>query len=133
MRVYLPGTTGILRTLLDEGRLAGPMTGFAVTPALRRFYVLSESAASRVTHPHPVEPGDKFANRHGQKGVVSRILPDAEMPRLISGTPVDLVVSPLGLQARMNIGQLREAVMGRIAHAENRPAIVSPFHSKQQI
>ncbi len=45
MRVYLPGTTSVLRTLVDEGRLPGPLTGFAVTPALREFYALSEAEA----------------------------------------------------------------------------------------
>ena len=45
MRVYLPATTNMLRTLVDEGRLAGPLTGFAVTPALREFYALSDAEA----------------------------------------------------------------------------------------
>ena len=45
MRVYLPATTTVLRTLVDEGRLTGPLTGFAVTPALREFYALSEAEA----------------------------------------------------------------------------------------
>ncbi len=95
--------------------------------------VVSESAADRMTYggtfiPHNrLEPGDKLSNRHGTKGTVSRILPDSEMPHLEDGTPVELVFSPNGIFTRMNLGQLREAVMSRIARAEGSPAIVPPF------
>jgi hypothetical protein len=75
----------------------------------------------------PLEPGDKLANRHGSKGTINQILPDDQMPHLADGTPVELVFSFSGLQTRMNFGQSREAVMGRIARAEGRPAIVPPF------
>ena len=78
---------------------------------------------------HKIEPGDKLSNRHGAKGVVSRILPDEEMPHLADGTPVELIYSLCGLPSRMNFGQIREAVMGRIAKAEGNPAIVAPFES----
>ena len=91
--------------------------------------VISESAADRFDCPHPIEPGDKLSNRHGTKGTVSRILPDEEMPHLADGTPVELVFSFLGCHTRLNFGQIREAVMGRIARAEGTPAIVSPFHA----
>ena len=89
--------------------------------------VLSASAAERLGYPFPVEPGDKFSNRHGTKGVVSRILPDEEMPQLADGTPVELIFSLCGLPSRMNFGQVREALMGRLARAEGQPAIVPPF------
>lgn len=89
--------------------------------------ILSESGARRLGYPKPVEPGDKLSNRHGTKGVVSRILPDAAMPQLPDGTPVELVFHSLGLISRMNFGQVREALMSRIARAEGRPAIVPPF------
>ncbi len=91
--------------------------------------VISKSCAARLNFPYAVEPGDKIGNRHGTKGVVSRILPDDEMPHLADGTPVELVFSFGGLHERMNLGQLREAVTGRIARAEGKPAIVPPFHA----
>jgi len=86
---------------------------------------LSESAARRLNFPHELEPGDKLSNRHGAKGVVARILPDAEMPHLPDGNPVDLLYSFMGVPLRMNFGQIREAVLGRIAHLEGEP-IISP-------
>lgn len=91
--------------------------------------VISKSCARRLDYPYQVEPGDKLSNRHGTKGVVSRILPDDEMPHLPDGTPIELVFSFIGIQSRMNIGQLREAVMGRIARSEGTPATVPPFHA----
>ncbi|MCH8289970.1 hypothetical protein IH992_02535 [Candidatus Poribacteria bacterium] len=91
--------------------------------------IMSESCAGRFNYPHPVEPGDKFANRHGVKGCVTRILPDKDMPHLLDGTPVELVYSFMGLQTRMTLGQLREAIMSRIARAEGKPAIVPPFQA----
>ena len=86
--------------------------------------VMSASAAGRMALPDPVAPGDKLSNRHGFKGVVSRIVRDEEMPRLSDGTPVELIVSVCGLPSRLNIGQLREAVAGRIAKAEGEPLVV---------
>jgi len=62
-----------------------------------------------------VQVGDKLAGRHGNKGVVSIILPEADMPFLPDGTPVDIVLSPLGIISRMNIGQVLEAHLGMAA------------------
>ncbi len=56
--------------------------------------------------------GDKLAGRHGNKGVVSRIMPDCEMPFLPDGTPVDIVLNPLGVPSRMNVGQVLETHLG---------------------
>jgi DNA-directed RNA polymerase subunit beta len=56
--------------------------------------------------------GDKMAGRHGNKGVVSKILPEADMPFLADGTPVDIVLNPLGVPSRMNLGQIYETVLG---------------------
>jgi len=89
--------------------------------------LMSASCARRLQYEIPIEPGDKFSNRHGTKGVISRILPDEEMPSLPDGTVVDLVYNALGIHARMNFGQLREAVLGRIAHKEGQPIIVPPY------
>src|SRR5688500_12087544 len=56
--------------------------------------------------------GDKMAGRHGNKGVVSMILPEEDMPYLEDGTPVDIVLNPLGVPSRMNIGQILETHLG---------------------
>lgn len=89
--------------------------------------LISESCANRFDYPYPVEPGDMFANRHGSKGCISRIVPDDEMPHLTDGTPVEIVYNPFGVQTRMTLGQLREAVMSRIAKVEGEPIIVPSF------
>lgn len=62
-----------------------------------------------------INVGDKMAGRHGNKGVVSRILPEEDMPFLPDGTPLDIVLNPLGVPSRMNIGQLLEVHLGRAA------------------
>ena len=64
-----------------------------------------------------ISVGDKMAGRHGNKGVVSRILPQADMPFLPDGTPLDIVLNPLGVPSRMNIGQVLEVHLGYAAHA----------------
>jgi DNA-directed RNA polymerase subunit beta len=64
-----------------------------------------------------LQPGDKMAGRHGNKGVISRILPQEDMPFLEDGTPVDLVLNPLGVPSRMNVGQIFETHLGFAARA----------------
>ena len=59
-----------------------------------------------------LQPGDKMAGRHGNKGVISRILPAEDMPYLEDGTPVDIVLNPLGVPSRMNVGQILETHLG---------------------
>jgi len=59
-----------------------------------------------------VSVGDKLAGRHGNKGIISRILPAADMPYLADGTPVDIIISPVSILARMNLGQILEAHLG---------------------
>lgn len=66
----------------------------------------------KVAQIRKITVGDKIAGRHGNKGVVSRILPVADMPHLADGTPVDIIISPLSVLARMNLGQLMEAHLG---------------------
>ncbi|MHB1936331.1 MAG: DNA-directed RNA polymerase subunit beta, partial [Acidobacteriaceae bacterium] len=60
--------------------------------------------------------GDKMAGRHGNKGVISRILPEEDMPYLPDGTPADIVLNPLGVPSRMNVGQILETHLGWAAH-----------------
>jgi len=63
-----------------------------------------------------LQVGDKFAGRHGNKGVISKVLPAEDMPYLADGTPVDMVLNPLGVPSRMNIGQILEVHLGWAAH-----------------
>ena len=64
-----------------------------------------------------VQPGDKMAGRHGNKGVISRIAPVEDMPYLADGTPIDIVLNPLGVPSRMNVGQVLETHLGWAAKA----------------
>src|SRR5437016_652876 len=59
-----------------------------------------------------LQPGDKMAGRHGNKGVISKILPVEDMPYLEDGTSVDIVLNPLGVPSRMNVGQILETHLG---------------------
>ena len=59
-----------------------------------------------------IQPGDKMAGRHGNKGVVSKIVPVEDMPYLEDGTHVDIVLNPLGVPSRMNVGQILETHLG---------------------
>src|SRR5437879_1468006 len=61
--------------------------------------------------------GDKMAGRHGNKGVIARILPEEDMPHLPDGTPVEIVLNPLAVPSRMNVGQILETHLGWAAHA----------------
>ncbi|WP_414900077.1 DNA-directed RNA polymerase subunit beta [Sphingomonas flavalba] len=67
-----------------------------------------------------LQPGDKMAGRHGNKGVISRILPIEDMPFLEDGTPVDIVLNPLGVPSRMNVGQIFETHLGWAARGLGR-------------
>jgi len=70
----------------------------------------------KVAQIRKVTVGDKLAGRHGNKGVISRIIPTADMPYLLDGTPIDIIISPLSVLARMNLGQLLEAHLGWAAN-----------------
>ncbi len=67
-----------------------------------------------------LQVGDKFAGRHGNKGVISRILPEEDMPYMADGVPVDMVLNPLGVPSRMNIGQILEIHLGWAAYGIGR-------------
>lgn len=74
-----------------------------------------------------ISVGDKLAGRHGNKGVISRILPEEDMPYTEDGTPVDILLTPLGVPSRMNLGQILELHLGMAAHTLGYQAIVPPF------
>ena len=74
-----------------------------------------------------VSVGDKLAGRHGNKGVISRVLPAEDMPYTEDGEPIDVILTPLGVPSRMNLGQILEMHLGLAAHTLGYQAIVPPF------
>ncbi|MDP3958471.1 MAG: DNA-directed RNA polymerase subunit beta [bacterium] len=74
-----------------------------------------------------ISVGDKLAGRHGNKGVISIILPEEDMPYMADGTPVDVILTPLGVPSRMNLGQILEMHLGLAAHTQDYQAVVPPF------
>jgi len=79
-----------------------------------------------------IQVGDKLAGRHGNKGVVAKILPVEDMPYLPDGTPVDVVLSPLSIPSRMNVGQLLEAMLGWAASVLNCQMICPVFNGAKE-
>jgi DNA-directed RNA polymerase subunit beta len=75
-----------------------------------------------------VSVGDKMAGRHGNKGVVSRIVPIEDMPRLADGTPIDIILNPLGVPSRMNVGQILETHLGWAAWEKGYRVATPVFH-----
>nr|YP_009497353.1 RNA polymerase beta subunit [Biddulphia biddulphiana]AWT40066.1 RNA polymerase beta subunit [Biddulphia biddulphiana] len=74
-----------------------------------------------------IQVGDKIAGRHGNKGIISRIMPRQDMPFLPDGTPIDIILNPLGVPSRMNVGQLYECLLGFAGHKLNRRFKILPF------
>ncbi len=74
-----------------------------------------------------ISVGDKLSGRHGNKGVISTILPEEDMPYDADGTPIDIILSPLGVPSRMNLGQILEIHLGMAANTLGYQAIVPPF------
>jgi DNA-directed RNA polymerase subunit beta len=74
-----------------------------------------------------IQVGDKIAGRHGNKGIISRILPRQDMPFLPDGTPIDIILNPLGVPSRMNVGQLYECLLGLAGQKLNRRFKILPF------
>ena len=74
-----------------------------------------------------ISVGDKLSGRHGNKGVISTILPEEDMPYTADGTPIDIILSPLGVPSRMNLGQILEMHLGMAANSLGYQAIVPPF------
>src|SRR5207248_1479395 len=87
--------------------------------------IIRESAGKKVVKvfvaiKRKLQVGDKMAGRHGNKGVLSRLLPEEDMPYLADGTPVDIVLNPLGVPSRMNVGQILETHLGWAARELGR-------------
>ena len=80
-----------------------------------------------VAQKRKISVGDKMAGRHGNKGVIAKILPAEDMPFLPDGTPVDIILNPLGVPCRMNIGQILETHLGWALHAKGQKAATPVF------
>ena len=101
------GESGIILDTKVFTREAGDELGPGVNQVVRVY----------IAQRRKIQVGDKMAGRHGNKGVVSRVLPTEDMPFLPDGTPLDIVLNPLGVPSRMNIGQVLEVHLGYAAHA----------------
>lgn len=75
----------------------------------------------------PAEVGDKVSGRHGNKGIITRIIPDHEMPQTKDGTPMEILLNPLGVPGRLNLGQVLETATGKIAEKTGKPFITQNF------
>jgi DNA-directed RNA polymerase subunit beta len=80
-----------------------------------------------VAQKRKIQVGDKMAGRHGNKGIISRILPAEDMPYLADGSPVDIVLNPLGVPSRMNVGQVFECLLGWAGHNLGVRFKMTPF------
>ncbi|TMF39780.1 MAG: DNA-directed RNA polymerase subunit beta [Chloroflexi bacterium] len=80
-----------------------------------------------VAQKRKISVGDKMAGRHGNKGVIAKILPGEDMPFLPDGTPVDIILNPLGVPSRMNIGQILETHLGWALHTKGQKAATAVF------
>lgn len=83
----------------------------------------------KVAQMRKITVGDKLAGRHGNKGIISKIVPSSDMPYLADGTPVDIIISPLSVLARMNLGQLMEALLGYAAKNLNMKVAIPAFEN----
>ena len=99
------GESGVIVDAKVFTREAGDELGPGVNQVVRVY----------IAQRRKIQPGDKMAGRHGNKGVVSRVLPQEDMPFLPDGTPLDIVLNPLGVPSRMNIGQVLEVHLGYAA------------------
>src|SRR3990172_1565846 len=81
----------------------------------------------KVAQTRKITLGDKLAGRHGNKGVISRVVPVEDMPYLEDGTPIDIIISPLSVISRMNLGQLLETHLGAAALKKDYKAAIPPF------
>ncbi|HMX42279.1 MAG TPA: DNA-directed RNA polymerase subunit beta, partial [Elusimicrobiota bacterium] len=79
-----------------------------------------------------IQVGDKLAGRHGNKGVVAKIVPPEDMPYMPDGTPIDVVLSPLGVPSRMNVGQLLECMLGWAAHVMGVETVTPVFDGAKE-
>jgi DNA-directed RNA polymerase subunit beta len=85
-----------------------------------------------ISQKREIKVGDKVAGRHGNKGIISKVLPRQDMPYLQDGTPVDMVFNPLGVPSRMNVGQIFECSLGLAGDLLNRHYRIAPFDERYE-
>ena len=102
------------RGIVVDVRQFSRESGDELLPGVNRLVRVS------VAQKRKISVGDKMAGRHGNKGVIAKILPVEDMPYMPDGTPIDIVLNPLGVPSRMNIGQIMETHLGW-AHEGARP------------
>ena len=123
---------GVIKTVFDE-KIARLRRGDELPPGV--FKMVKVYLAIR----RKLSVGDKMAGRHGNKGVISRILPEEDMPYLADGTPVDIVLNPLGVPSRMNVGQILETHLGWAARGlgqlvdQLRSVVSDPDHLRKEL
>ena len=101
----------VLETFERKRSFSNQGDGLAVT--------VNKSVKVFIASKRKIQVGDKMSGRHGNKGIVAKVLPEEDMPFLPDGTPLDVVLSPLGIPSRMNVGQLFETTLGWAAHHLN--------------
>jgi DNA-directed RNA polymerase subunit beta len=94
---------------------------------------VNEAVRVWIAQTRKISVGDKMAGRHGNKGVVSRILPEEDMPYLSDGTPVDIILNPIGVPSRMNLGQVLETHLGWAARGLNFRAVTPVFDGAKDV
>jgi DNA-directed RNA polymerase subunit beta len=113
LRRELDAAVGALQSRFDE-KVEKVQSGDELLPGVLKMVKVFVAVKRKL------QPGDKMAGRHGNKGVISRIMPIEDMPYLEDGTPVDIVLNPLGVPSRMNVGQILETHLGWATHALGR-------------
>ncbi len=94
---------------------------------------VNQSVRVMIAQKRKISEGDKMAGRHGNKGVISRILPMEDMPYLPDGTPVDIILNPIGVPSRMNLGQILETHLGWAAHTMGYKVATPVFDGAEEV
>ncbi|THU43305.1 hypothetical protein C4D60_Mb00t08650 [Musa balbisiana] len=115
-----------------EDRLLRAILGIQVSTAKETSLKLPIGGRGRVIDKREIKVGDKVAGRHGNKGIISKILPRQDMPYLQDGTPVDMVFNPLGVPSRMNVGQIFECSLGLAGDLLKRHYRIAPFDERYE-
>jgi DNA-directed RNA polymerase beta subunit len=106
---------------------SGGVTNNLQTVSTQRNLLVPQKVQIFLAHKRKIQLGDKMSGRHGNKGIVSLILPPQDMPFLQDGTPVDIVLNPLGVPSRMNVGQVLECLFGLAGHYLQEHYRLLPF------
>nr|YP_010892607.1 RNA polymerase beta subunit [Pleurozia subinflata]URH13424.1 RNA polymerase beta subunit [Pleurozia subinflata] len=128
---------GIQVSNSKETCLKVPIGGKGRVIDIRSIYQEDNSNEAETIHVYilqrrKIQIGDKVAGRHGNKGIISKILPRQDMPFLQNGVPIDMILSPLGVPSRMNVGQIFECLLGLAGYFLNKNYRITPFDEKYE-